>query len=72
MTDKKTDHMEKRRNRGQTYRELADEFGTSKSTAHRKLRNPNERAEEIIEEKECKKSDILSPTSCEERQRNCQ
>lgn len=44
--------MEKRRNRGQTYREVADEFGTSKSTAHRKLRkiNPNERAEEVEKE----------------------
>lgn len=48
MTDKKIEHMEKRRSRGQTYRELADEFGIGKSTAHRKL-NPNELAK-IAEE----------------------
>lgn len=47
----KDEHMEKRRSHGQTYRELADEFGISKSTAHRKLkRNPNERAEMVEEE----------------------
>lgn len=37
MTDKHTEHMEKRRSRGQTIREVAEEFGTSKSTVHRKL-----------------------------------
>lgn len=42
MIDKKTEHMEKRRNRGQTYREVAEEFNTSKSTAHRKIKKNEE------------------------------
>lgn len=52
MTDKKTEHMERRKKHGLTYRDVAEEFGTSKSTAHRKIRkkNPNERAEEVEED----------------------
>lgn len=46
MIDKKIEHMEKRRSRGQTYRELADEFSTSKSTAHRKMKERNKEKEE--------------------------
>jgi hypothetical protein len=34
--DRKAEHMAKRKAAGQTYREVAGEFGTSKSTAHRK------------------------------------
>lgn len=50
MTNKKDDHMEKRRKRGHTYRELADEFGTSKSTAHRRMK---EREREKDAEDDC-------------------
>ncbi len=39
MTDKRTEHMEKRRSRGQTIREIAEEFGIPKSTVHRKLQS---------------------------------
>lgn len=35
--DPKTEHMAKRQAQGVSYRSLAGEFGTSKSTAQRKL-----------------------------------
>lgn len=42
MTDKRKDHMQRRKEQGLSYRELADEFNTSKSTAHRKLKDADE------------------------------
>jgi hypothetical protein len=36
-TDKQQAHMERRRKHGLTYKQLGDEFGTSKSSAHRKI-----------------------------------
>ncbi len=35
FADKRAEHMDRRKKQGTTYRELAGEFGTSKSTAHR-------------------------------------
>lgn len=34
-------HMARRRGHGLTYKQLGDDFGTSKSTAHRKLNTKN-------------------------------
>lgn len=36
--DKRTDHMARRKSQGLSYRKVGDEFGVSKSTAHRTLR----------------------------------
>lgn len=38
MSDPRAQHMARRKAHGVPYRDLADEFGTSKSTAHRKVK----------------------------------
>ncbi len=39
--DPRSDHMAKRKAQGLTHRDVAREFGTSKSTAHRKVTAAN-------------------------------